>query len=113
MVICGKILEQSRGARNRIGIGLPYRPAKLNRLAESIHWNRFLGSLKVKNSVSALFSGRECRFADPENGVFKLLSFEEPRDLFQEIDYPSLCSPNFLTFKELIESMEFRPACVA
>ncbi len=36
------------GARNRIGIGLSYRPAKLNRLAELIPWNRFLGSLKVK-----------------------------------------------------------------
>jgi hypothetical protein len=42
------ILEQSMGARNRVGIGLSHRPARLHRLAESIPWNRFLGSLKVK-----------------------------------------------------------------
>jgi hypothetical protein len=41
------ILEQSMGARNRVGIGLSYRPAVLHRLAESIPWNRFLGFLKV------------------------------------------------------------------
>jgi hypothetical protein len=29
-------------------IGLSYRPSKLHRLAESIPWNRFLGSRKVK-----------------------------------------------------------------
>jgi hypothetical protein len=35
------------GARNRVGIGLSYRPARLHRLAESILWTRFMGSLKV------------------------------------------------------------------
>ena len=35
-------------ARNRVGIWLLYRPARLHRLAESIPWNRFLGSIKVK-----------------------------------------------------------------
>jgi len=44
---CGGIFEQSMGTRNRVGIGLSYRPARLQRLAELIHWNRFLGSLKV------------------------------------------------------------------
>ncbi len=34
-------------ARNRDGIGLSYRPARLPRLAELIPWNWFLGSLKV------------------------------------------------------------------
>ncbi len=33
---CAVLLEQSMGARNRVGIGLSYRPARLNRLAESI-----------------------------------------------------------------------------
>jgi hypothetical protein len=42
------IFKQSMGTRNREGIGLSYRPARLLRLAESIPWNRFLGSLKVK-----------------------------------------------------------------
>jgi hypothetical protein len=36
------------GVRNRVGIGLPYRPARLHRLAELIPWNRFLDPLKVK-----------------------------------------------------------------
>ncbi len=30
------ILEQSMGARNRVGIGLSYRPSRLHRQAESI-----------------------------------------------------------------------------
>jgi hypothetical protein len=37
------------GARNRVGVGLSYRPAaRLHRLAELIPWNRFLASLKVE-----------------------------------------------------------------
>ncbi len=35
------------GARNRGGIGLSYRPARLHRLAEFIPWNRFLGTRNV------------------------------------------------------------------
>jgi hypothetical protein len=35
------------GARNRVGIGLSYWPARLHRLAEFIPWNRFLGSINV------------------------------------------------------------------
>jgi hypothetical protein len=38
------------GARIRVGIVWPYRPARLHRLAESIFLNRFLGSLKVYKS---------------------------------------------------------------
>jgi hypothetical protein len=49
--VCGKtrarILKQSMGARNRVGIGLSYRPARLHRLAEGIPWNQFLGSIHV------------------------------------------------------------------
>jgi hypothetical protein len=42
-----EFLALSMGARNRVGIGVSYRPACLHRLAESIPWNRFLASLKV------------------------------------------------------------------
>jgi hypothetical protein len=35
------------GARNQVGIGLSYRPAKLPRLAEFVPWNQFLGSINV------------------------------------------------------------------
>ncbi len=41
------IFEHSMGAWNRVGIGLSYRPARLQRLAELIPSIRFLGSLKV------------------------------------------------------------------
>jgi hypothetical protein len=41
------IFKQSMGARNRVGIGLSYRPARLHRLAEFIPWNQFLGSINV------------------------------------------------------------------
>jgi hypothetical protein len=34
-------------ARNQVGIVFSYRPARLHRLAESIPWNRFLGSIEV------------------------------------------------------------------
>ncbi len=34
-------------ARNPVGIGLSYRPARLHSLAELVPWNRFLCSLKV------------------------------------------------------------------
>jgi hypothetical protein len=47
VVGCAGILEQSMGARNQVGIGLSYRPARLHRLAESIPWNRYLGSLNI------------------------------------------------------------------
>ncbi len=40
---CAGILEQSMGARNRVGIGLLYRPARLHRLAELISLNRYIG----------------------------------------------------------------------
>ncbi len=35
------------GARNRVGIRLLYRPARLHRLAELVLWNRFLSSINV------------------------------------------------------------------
>ncbi len=35
------------GYRNRVEIGISYRPARLHSLVELILWNRFLGSLKV------------------------------------------------------------------
>ncbi len=44
---CAGIFEQSIGARNRVGIGLSYRSARLHRLAQSILWNQFPGSIKV------------------------------------------------------------------
>ncbi len=44
------IFKQSMGARNRLGMGLSYRPARLqvHSLAELVPWNRFMGSLKVE-----------------------------------------------------------------
>jgi hypothetical protein len=51
------IFRQSMGARNRVGRGLSYRPARLHRLAESISWNQFLGSRKVyKYQLNPTFS---------------------------------------------------------
>jgi hypothetical protein len=46
------IFKQSMGARNRVGTRLSYRPGRLHRLAEFIPWNRFLGSINVKNTGS-------------------------------------------------------------
>ncbi len=44
---CAGIFNNLWGARNRIGIGLSYRPARLHSLAELVPLIRFLGSLKV------------------------------------------------------------------
>jgi hypothetical protein len=44
---CAGIFKQSMGARNRVGIGLSYRHARLHSLAELVPCNRFLGSFKV------------------------------------------------------------------
>ncbi len=41
------IFKESMGTRNRGGIGLSYRPARLHRLAELIPWNRFRGPINV------------------------------------------------------------------
>ncbi len=46
-VNCAGIFEQSMRARNPAGVGLSYRPPRLHRLAESIPWNQYVGSLKV------------------------------------------------------------------
>jgi hypothetical protein len=46
VINCDGILEQSR-AKNQVEIELPYRPARLHMLVESIPWNKFLGSLQV------------------------------------------------------------------
>jgi hypothetical protein len=58
-------------ARNRVRIGLSYRPARLHRQVESIPWNRFLGSLKVlKYRLSMLFD----RVVGEEMSTLKILS---------------------------------------
>jgi hypothetical protein len=41
------IFRKSMGAWHRVGIGLSYRPARLNRLAELMLRNRLLGSINV------------------------------------------------------------------
>ncbi len=48
---CWNFKTISIGARNRVGVGLSYRFARLHRLAEQIPWNRVLGSLKVYRFV--------------------------------------------------------------
>jgi hypothetical protein len=53
------------GARNQGGIGL-----RLHRLAEFIPWNRFLGSINVKNTGSGrkniYFEGQRARGIENE-----------------------------------------------
>jgi hypothetical protein len=41
------IFEKSMGARNRGGIGLSYRSARLPRLVEFIPWNQFQGPINI------------------------------------------------------------------
>ncbi len=50
------IFKQSRGARNRIGIGC--RTGRLHRLEELIPWNRFLDSLKIRTQDFLTYNSR-------------------------------------------------------
>ncbi len=45
--LCAGIFKQSMGARNRVGIRLSYRPARLHSMGELVPRNRFFGSSKV------------------------------------------------------------------
>jgi hypothetical protein len=67
-----EFLKSLWGARNRRGIGLSYRPARLHRLAEFIPWNRFLGSINVLKyglwTQLALSAGSE--FFTNENWIY-------------------------------------------
>ncbi len=47
LVPCAGIFKQSMGARNRVGIELSFRAARLRSLAELVPKNRFWGFLKV------------------------------------------------------------------
>ncbi len=67
------ILVQSMGVRNRVGIGSSYWRAKRHRLADSISWNWFLGSLKFKNTgtvlpCSVLYNVRKGYFKNLQQG---------------------------------------------
>jgi hypothetical protein len=42
--ISAGIFKQFVGAKNRVGIGLSCRPARLHSPAEQVPWNRFFGS---------------------------------------------------------------------
>jgi hypothetical protein len=42
-----EFFKKSMGARNRGGIALSYRPARLHRLAEFIPWNQFRGPINI------------------------------------------------------------------
>ncbi len=44
---CAGIFKQNMGARNCVGIGILYRPARLHSPEELVPWNQFLGLLKV------------------------------------------------------------------
>ncbi len=75
------------GARNRERTGLSYRPARLFRLAASIPWNQFLGSLNVKKcSVHCAVCPRNLRscslhspyFRPCLHGAWKTCEFQTP-----------------------------------
>jgi hypothetical protein len=69
---CAGNFEQSKQARNQVGIVLSYRPARLHRLAELIPWHRFVGSLKVltKLGLSDFCLQRRIRFCSTKTCIF-------------------------------------------
>ncbi len=60
------------GARNRGGIGLSYRPARLHRLAEFIPWNQFRGPINILKD-GLWFCWCSC----PKTGLSAVVSYLE------------------------------------
>jgi hypothetical protein len=56
LLVSAGIVKQSMGARNRVGIGLSYRLARLHCLPVMVPWNRFLRTLEVKKFGLRLLS---------------------------------------------------------
>ncbi len=73
------ILEQSMGVRNRVGLGLSYRPttARLHCLTESFPWNRFLGSLE---SISGLLESLKIPSLGKQSVYLSALLLNNPVD---------------------------------
>ncbi len=102
------ILEQSMGARNRVGIGFSYWPVRLQSLAESIPWIRYLDSLKVyKYTVVALYSGESMLLMVPLSllrGVNHYLPRKLPKFFlagsrcYQNLFIGGLIKSRYLTF---------------
>ncbi len=58
---CARIFKQSMGTRNRVGIGLSCRPARLHRLAALIPWKSIPGILKSLKIRALIISLNDCR----------------------------------------------------
>jgi hypothetical protein len=81
------IFKQSMGARNRVGIGLWYRLARLHILAELVPWNRFLGSLK--DLKFGLRRSRNCPHQCSDAGVMAFPS--PPPNIYNTQRYLQVC----------------------
>ncbi len=67
------------GARNQVEIGLPYRPARLHRLAKVIPRNRFLGSLNVRKfGLGIIVRGKRATNLSKTYFVFTSIPCREP-----------------------------------
>ncbi len=60
------IFKQFMGARNRAGIGLWYRPARLHSLGELVPWNRSSSALNIKKF--GLRKREACHSNSPDSG---------------------------------------------
>ncbi len=67
------IFKKSMAARNRGGIGLPYRPARLHRLADSNPRNRFLVSLNVYKYGLCMFFPDQTICLEPHSTTFPII----------------------------------------
>ncbi len=63
-VDCAGILEQSMGTRNRVGIGLSYRAARLDKLGSSTHFLAPIDCYKIPAQVGR-YDKKVCRTDPP------------------------------------------------
>ncbi len=67
---CAVSLEQSMGARNRLGVRLSYRPARLNKLTGGYATRLILGSLPPQTVLNYQLRARICKpFKEPWNPI--------------------------------------------
>ncbi len=71
-VACGGILEQSLWSRNREWIGLSYRPARQQRLAKSIPWNRFPQGIEFRAPYKFKIPPLAGRYDNPVSSTNRL-----------------------------------------
>jgi hypothetical protein len=99
------IFKQSMGARNRVGIGLSYWPARLHSLVELVSLESILGLLKsLKIRAQEVVERTNTEVSSQTGGA--VAEFMRVEDLADIAYQPSLCVSNSNFFKVIGNTMD-------